>query len=131
MTSSSARKLFEGKWSIVEMELWDREALDLVVPAYFSFEPDRMGEFRMIAVSGAIDWQHSTREGKPAVEFSWEGEDEGDAACGRGWALLDDDGKLHGRLYFHRGDDSSFIASRSLPTSRSGRVSGSRRPKVR
>jgi hypothetical protein len=30
--------LIAGRWRIVETELWDREALDLVVPAYISFD---------------------------------------------------------------------------------------------
>lgn len=34
--------LIEGRWRIVETELWDREALDLVVPAYIRF--DRTGD---------------------------------------------------------------------------------------
>jgi hypothetical protein len=31
---------------------------------------------------------------------------------GRGWAMLDDDDVLRGRLYIHRGDDSAFEAVR-------------------
>ena len=46
------------------------------------------------------------------LEFSWEGFDEGDSVSGRGWAILEGD-KLNGRIYFHMGDDSSFVAVRS------------------
>ena len=43
------------------------------------------------------------------LEFSFEGEDEGDPRTGRGWAILENQ-KLTGRFYFHMGDDSSFVA---------------------
>jgi hypothetical protein len=38
------------------------------------------------------------RDGPPRVEFSWQGDDEGDEVCGRGWAALSDDGPLDGHL---------------------------------
>jgi hypothetical protein len=94
------------------MELWGREALDLLGPAFIRFEDDRMGGFQFIAMRGGLDCRLSERGGLPAVEFSWEGEDEGDARCGRGWGILRD-GTLEGRLYIHGGDDSWFIATRA------------------
>ena len=103
---------FLGHWRITETELWDREALDLLAPAFIRFEEDRMGGFQFIAMQGGLDCRFSGRGGLPAVEFSWEGDDEGDACCGRGWAILSGE-KLEGRLYIHGGDDSWFIARRS------------------
>ena len=47
------------------------------------------------------------------VEFSWQGKDERDDAYGRGWAVIEDDGTLAGRVYFHQGDDSAFTATRT------------------
>jgi len=45
------------------------------------------------------------------LDFSFEGEDEGDQICGRGWAEVK--GKImSGRIYLHMGDDSSFTATR-------------------
>jgi len=41
-----------GKWRIAEMDLWDREALDLVGPAFIEFRRDLTGSFRFIAVEG-------------------------------------------------------------------------------
>jgi hypothetical protein len=49
------------------------------------------------------------------VEFSWVGDDEGTQTNGRGWREIGKDGKLRGRIYFHQGDDSSFVASRKKP----------------
>jgi hypothetical protein len=62
----------------------------------------------MVAVQGEIDPRF---EGK-RVEFSWAGDDEGTESSGRGWAEIGKDGRLHGRLYFHLGDDSAFMATR-------------------
>jgi hypothetical protein len=38
--------------------------------------------------------------------------DEMDPAQGRGWAVLKGD-ELHGRIFFHQGDDSGFVARRA------------------
>jgi hypothetical protein len=103
-----------GRWRILEMDLWDREALDLVAPAFIEFSPDHTGEFGFIAVTGWIDWR-SAGTGRSGVEFSWEGTDEGDRVSGRGSAAIQNDGLLHGHLYFHLGDDSGFRAERTLP----------------
>ena len=102
-----------GRWRILEMDLWDQEALDLVAPAFIEFSADHSGELGFIVVTGCIDWR-SAGSGRSGVEFSWEGTDEGDQVSGRGWAALQTDGVLHGHLYFHLGDDSGFRAQRTL-----------------
>ena len=103
-----------GRWRILEMDLWDREALDLVAPAFIEFSTDHSGELGFIVVTGWIDWR-SAGSGRSGVEFSWEGTDEGDQVSGRGWGALQTDGLLHGHLYFHLGDDSGFRAQRTSP----------------
>ena len=50
------------------------------------------------------------RDGRPGVEFSWQGSDESDDVSGRGWAALNPDGTPEGHIYFHLGDDSAFRA---------------------
>lgn len=105
-----------GRWRIVEMEMWDRAAIDLVQPGFIEFGEGETGGFGFIAVRGWLDWRAAEREGRPAVEFSWAGEDEGDQVSGRGWAALADDGTLDGRLFFHMGDDSAFRAERLAST---------------
>jgi len=102
-------KKFAGKWRIVESELWDRDALDLVVPAHITFDAEGLGQFAMIAVTGGID----CRFDGDLVEFSWIGDDEGDPTSGRGWAEITKAGTLEGHIYFHQGDESSFVAKRS------------------
>jgi hypothetical protein len=101
---------FFGKWRIVEMEHWDSDQIDLVVPGHITFEKDDLGKFQFGTVRGELDCRVEKREG-PRIEFSWEGETENDPACGRGWAVIKE-GELHGRLYIHLGDDSWFRAVR-------------------
>ena len=42
-----------GRWRIVEADLWDRDYLDLVEPAYITFDEDGRGEFAFEAVNGS------------------------------------------------------------------------------
>lgn len=104
---------FVGTWRIVEMEVWDQDAFDLLGPAHFTFGKDGLGSLQFIAVVGDMDCRFGERDGKPAVEFSWLGSDENDPASGRGWAVVDGD-VMTGRIFFHRGDDSSFTARRGV-----------------
>jgi hypothetical protein len=106
---------FTGRWRITSMELWDTDAIDLVQPAFIEFNRDRTGRFRFIAVDGWMDCREATRDGRPCVEFTWEGADEGDQVSGRGWAALAADGALDGHIFFHLGDDSGFHAVRAEP----------------
>jgi hypothetical protein len=46
------------------------------------------------------------------VEWTWDGNDEMDPAQGRGWAVLEEV-ELHGMIFFHRGDESGFVATRA------------------
>lgn len=106
---------FAGRWRIVSMELWDTDAIDLVEPGSIEFDRDGTGRFGFIAVNGWMDCRETTRDGRPCVEFTWEGSDEGDQVTGRGWAALAEDGTLDGRIFFHLGDDSGFHAVRAEP----------------
>jgi hypothetical protein len=99
-----------GRWRIVEMELWDEDAIDLVGPAFIELHDDDQGSFRFIAVEGWMDVRAVERDRRPGIEFSSEGNDEMDSASGRGWATVGTDGSLEGRIYFYMGDDSSFRA---------------------
>ena len=108
----SGEKDFIGEWRISEMEMWDHDALDLVAPATLSLGKDHDGTMRFIAVEVGIDYRVASRDGFPAVEFSFQGDDEGDEVSGRAWAILDG-GQLRGRLFFHMGDESSFVATRA------------------
>lgn len=99
-----------GRWRIVAMDLWDREAIDLVEPGFMEFHSGGTGEFGFIAVRGWMDCRIGIRDGHECVEFSWEGDDEGEPVNGRGWAVLTESATLRGHLFFHLGDDSAFTA---------------------
>ncbi len=100
-----------GRWRITLMEQWDQDFVDEEVEGFFEFRPDGLGEFQFGYVHGDIDYREVTRDGKPGVEFSWDGNDEMDPAQGRGWAFLGGD-EIEGRIYIHRGDESAFRAVR-------------------
>ncbi len=63
-------QLVEGRWRIVETEMWDQEALDLVVPAHITFGRNGLGEMQLIAIGASIDYRVEDRGGAPIVEFS-------------------------------------------------------------
>ena len=92
------------------MEMWDEDFIDAEVEGYFEFDQKGSGQFHFGYVHGHMDCSLTTREGEPASEWTWDGNDEMDPASGRGWATIGPDGSLEGRICFHMGDDSSFRA---------------------
>lgn len=102
---------FEGRWRITSMEMWDQDFVDAEVEGYFEFGPDGLGSFQFGYVCGGIDYRDSSRDGKPSVEWSWDGNDEMDPASGRGWAVIEGD-EIHGVIAIHLGDESEFVAKR-------------------
>ena len=85
---------------------------EAVEASRLAFEKHGGGSLRFVAVEGQLDWHTSTQGQGDRVEFTWEGDDEGDRVSGRGWAQVDEDGSLRGHIYFHLGDDSGFRAVR-------------------
>ncbi len=110
ITNRPTRNPFRGRWRVVWMDQWDQDFVDEEVEGFFEFGPDGLGEFHFGLVRGEIDYRLSTRDGKPSIEFSWEGNAERDPAQGRGWATIEGN-ELHGMFYFHRGDESAFRAT--------------------
>lgn len=103
-----------GAWRIDGMELWDRDYLDLEVPAHITFDRDRLGSFQFGAVRGWIDYRLAPMGDGVLVDFSWEGFNDSDPSCGRASATVTGD-RLEGRFYLHNGDDSAFTATRISP----------------
>ena len=95
------------------MDTWDVQAVDLLGQAFIQFGPRDDGRFRFVAVEGWMDCLSGQRDGRPCVEFTWEGRDDEDPASGRGWGTLEVDGTLRGHLYLHLADDSEFRAVRA------------------
>lgn len=101
----------QGRWRITWMEQWDQDFVDEDVEGFFEFGTNHSGSFQFGYVHGQVDYRSGVRDGKPSVEFTWNGNDEMDAVEGRGWAVLDGDG-ISGMIYFHQGDESEFKAER-------------------
>ena len=102
---------FTGRWRIVSMSAWDEDFIDEEQEGFFEFDDKGGGEFHFGYVHGQMDCRSTVRDGDPAVEWTWDGNDEMDAAQGRGWAVVKAE-ELHGMIFFHCGDDSGFVAKR-------------------
>jgi len=111
--AKKAKKDFEGRWRITWMDQWDQEYVDEEVEGFIEFEPKGLGSFQFGYVQGQTDYRATTRDGKSAVEFSWEGGDgaDGTPLSGRGWAVVEGD-QLKGMICIHLGDESEFKATR-------------------
>jgi hypothetical protein len=99
-----------GRWRIVASDLWDRDYLDLVGPAYFQIGAAGRAEFRF----GAVDATAELEYGGRIIFFHWSGFDEGDAIGGDGSAELQDDDSLEIGLSFDDGDDAILTAHREM-----------------
>lgn len=105
------KKEYIGKWRIEEMELWDRDFIDLTAPGQIIVEGSGIGSIRFGAFKGGLDCRVEKIGENERLEFSFEGSDEGDQVSGRGWAFVEEE-KMTGRIYFHLGDDSGFKAKK-------------------
>jgi hypothetical protein len=112
MAKTKQESPFTGRWRILSMSAWEDDFLDEEVEAYIEFNDRDWGDFHFGNVQGHMDCRQTTRDGEPAVEWSWDGNAEMDAAQGRGWAVLRGE-ELHGMVFFHGGDDSEFVAKRA------------------
>jgi uncharacterized protein YndB with AHSA1/START domain len=102
-----------GRWHIVEMERWEQDFVDQVVPGYILIAEHDVGEFQFGTLCGSMECHIEPYEDSERLTFEWESDDEMDPLNGRGWATINEKGQLEGRFYFHDGDDSGFIAERN------------------
>ena len=79
-----------GRWRIVEADLWDRDYLDLVVPAAMTIGADGHGEIAYGAMQASLELEYS----RSMVVFTWAGFDEIDQVSATGSAELNDDGTI-------------------------------------
>jgi hypothetical protein len=103
---------FLGRWKLASMSTWEEIDVRDEPFAFIEFERDGLGQFEFGDVGGDIDFRDSTRDGKPAVEFTWEGGDYVEPLSGRGWAVLDGD-RLDGTMFIHLGEATEFSAVRA------------------
>jgi hypothetical protein len=99
-----------GNFHITHMDEWDQDFVDAEVPGYVRFDRHGRGKFQFGYVTGQMDCKQTERDGRPAVEWTFEGNDEMDPITGRGWAVLQGDGTLEGMLFIHTGGSSGFTA---------------------
>ena len=83
-----------GRWRIVSSDVWDRDYLDLVQPAFIPIGQDGRGELAFGAVNASLDL------------------DEGDAVNGSGSVELLEAGSLDVEISFRLGDDAALRAER-------------------
>ncbi len=100
---------FIGRWRIVEADLWDRDYLGLVEPAYIVFDDDGRGGFAFGAVNAGMDLEYA----RGTVSFTWAGFDERDEVNGTGAVELADDGTLEIEISRHLGDGAVLKARRA------------------
>jgi len=68
--------------------------------------------FQFCLVSGQIDDELTSYQGRERFDFTWEGSDELDPVSGSDWLQLVEKNSLGGWIKFHLGDSSFFNARR-------------------
>ncbi len=99
-----------GRWRITWMEQWSQDFVDAEVEGFIRFDEDGSGEFHFGYVHEHLGYQEAERNGRPAVVFTFEGNDEMDPCSGRGWAFRKAE-RIGGKIVFHQGDESKFKAT--------------------
>lgn len=67
-------------------------------------------DFQFGLVTGEIDGEVVSYANEKMFEFTWEGNDECDPATGSGWVRIKGKDVLDGKIRFHNGDSSTFLA---------------------
>jgi hypothetical protein len=97
-----------GRWRILESDVWDRDYLDLVEPAFINIDRGGRGVLAFGVVNASLDLEYS----QTIVFFTFNGFDEGDEVSGAGSAELLEDGTLEIEIAFHLGDEAVLRAKR-------------------
>jgi len=112
VTVKKTTNKYLGRWRILEMEQWDKDFIDLTGEGHITFEKKNRGELQFGVVECDLDCRIEKVGEHERIEFSFVGFDEGDEVCGRGWTVLESN-RLRGRIYFHDGEESGFVAVKS------------------
>jgi hypothetical protein len=99
---------FIGTWHITEMEMWDEDYFNEDVQAYITINENNDGNFQFGYVTGSINGEITKKESREILEFTWDGSDECDDACGSGWLKIKTKTTLEGKIKIHNGDSSLF-----------------------
>jgi hypothetical protein len=101
---------FTGTWHITEMENWDEDYFNMEVQAHVTIDERNNGDFQFGLVSGGLSGEIVKNKTSEIFEFTWDGSDECDEACGSGWLKLKNKTTLEGKIKIHNGDSSVFSA---------------------
>ena len=112
----SVPEQFAGRWQVVETDLVLLHGLDGIACGQITFWPWGDGVLRLGEVEGDLD----CRVDDDRLEFSWLGTFRGEPAGGRGFAEVTASDRLEGRIYFHKADESDFVAVRSFGQAKQG-----------
>jgi hypothetical protein len=100
---------YVGWWRIVDTSQWGDRHIDILGTALLSLtgNDDRL---RMFVLLAHVDCWPTKR----GVSFTWRGAWEYDEMSGRGSVRLLKDGRLSGKFRIKNGDESTFIAERTV-----------------
>jgi hypothetical protein len=106
----TVKKKFVGSWRITELQGFDADYIDLCGPGKLKISSRGTGHMNFGAVGAELDCKMDDLDDR-VLRFSFEGGDEGDPICGRGYCLVDGD-LMVGRIFRHYSDEFGFKASR-------------------
>lgn len=114
LPATSPKALLAGRWRITEMSMWDSDSYDTATKAFICIDKDSMGQFQFDLLCGEMDGEFKGTPAGAVFDFTWQGNDECDGACGDGWLCSPDGRKAEGEIRIHCGDKSGFKAKRRL-----------------
>ncbi len=85
-----SKNQLQGKWKIISMDQWDSDYINLVEPGYIEFNKNsNSGELHFGCIYADIFYviKNDTTD-EFSIEFTFQGDDEGDIVSGRGSATL-------------------------------------------
>lgn len=100
---------YKGWWRIIETSQWVNDGIDSCGTALLSLT-GRADRLRMFVLLAHVNCKPT----KAGVSFTWEGAWEFDQVSGTGSVKLGKDGRLKGKIKVKNGDDSTFIAERTV-----------------
>ena len=104
---------YSGTWHIYEMEAWDEDYFNMEVEAYITINSRGSGDLQFGLVSGELNGAIERIGAEECFHFTWDGTDDYDPISGAGWFTLTDADHIQGRIVFHMGDRSDFLAKRA------------------
>ena len=106
----TVKKKFVGSWRIIELQGYDAEYINRCGPATLKMSSRGVGHVNFGAVEAEIDCKMDDLDER-VVRFTFEGGDEGDPICGRGYCVIEGE-QMVGRMFRHMGDEFGFKAKR-------------------